>query len=82
MYRHGDGVAKDAEEALHWFRLSAEQGLAEARFILGTMYHLGEGVPKDTGKAMRWIRLAAAQGHPQALCYREFLAANGERPDY
>lgn len=37
MYRKGRGVAKDKEEAIKWYRLSAEQGYAKAQFELGFM---------------------------------------------
>jgi uncharacterized RDD family membrane protein YckC len=61
-YASGEGVPKDAVEAVRWFRLSAAQGYAEAQLDLGRMYIAGEGVPKDTAEALKWIRLAAAQG--------------------
>ena len=43
-------------------RLAAEQGDAEAQFILGAMYFQGRGVLKDDAEAVRWYRLAAEQG--------------------
>ena len=60
------GVPEDDVEAVKWYRLAAEQGLAEARVNLGVMYDNGEGVPEDDAEAARWYRLAAEQGHSQA----------------
>ncbi len=53
-------------EAATWFRLAAEQGVADAQFILGVMYENGQGVPQDHAEAVRWYRLAAEQGHANA----------------
>lgn len=66
MYYHGDGVAKNHDEALKWFHLSAEQGDAEAQFNLGFMYGRGEGTAKDHRASMEWFQKAASQGHEGA----------------
>ena len=62
-----DGVdafkRQDYKEAVRLFHLSAEQGNAEAQFILGTMYASGRGVPQDYKEAVKWYRLSAEQGH-------------------
>ena len=34
MYEDGDGVEEDAEEAVRWYRLAAEQGDADAQSAL------------------------------------------------
>ena len=47
MYANGGGVLKLYEaEAVRWYRLAAEQGLASAQHNLGVMYDNGQGVPK------------------------------------
>ena len=66
MYADGRGVPEDAREAVHWYRLAAEQGFAAAQFNLGVMYTRGRGVPEDAREAVRWYRLAAEQGHAGA----------------
>ena len=48
--------------AAAWLRRAADQGLADAQFILGLMYYQGEGVAKDEQEAAAWIRRAADQG--------------------
>ena len=53
---------KDYKEAVRLFRLSAEQGSAEAQVLLGGMYSRGEGVTVDFKEAEKWMRLSAEQG--------------------
>jgi len=55
------------EDAVAYFRKSAEQGNADGQYGLGTMYASGEGVKRDVALARKWIALAAEQGHKQAL---------------
>lgn len=40
-YQTGDEVAIDYKEAMEWYRLAAEQGLAKAQFKLGLSYQYG-----------------------------------------
>ncbi len=40
-YDNGEGVAKDAAEAVKWYRKAAEQGLTQAQFNLGNCYRQG-----------------------------------------
>ena len=46
-YARGDGVTKDDEEAVKWYRLAAEQGDAVAQRKLGFRYNVGIGVLED-----------------------------------
>ena len=66
MYGTGRGVPQDAAEAVRWYRLAAEQGIASAQNNLGVMYGDGLGVPQDAAEAVRWYRLAAEQGDATA----------------
>jgi len=59
----GDGVAKDAEQAVSWYRRAAEAGHADAQFNLGACYSNGDGVAKDAEQAVSWFRRAAEAGH-------------------
>ena len=56
----------DYAAALQEWRPLAEQGNAEAQFILGAMYNEGKGVLQDYAEAVKWYRLAAEQGFAQA----------------
>lgn len=62
---HG-GVKVDYAKAAAWFRESAIQGVANARYNLGVLYHQGLGVEKDINTAVSWYRAAAEEGHPEA----------------
>jgi TPR repeat protein len=59
MYGKGEGVEKDAVQAVSWFRKAAVQGVAEAQNNLGSMYNKGEGVQQNSQEAARWFRMAA-----------------------
>ena len=66
MYRNGQGVPQDYAEAVKWWRLAADQGIAQAQGNLGVMYRRGQGVPQDYKEAVKWYRLAADQGKAKA----------------
>jgi len=67
MYVTGEGVPQDHAEAVRWYRLAADQGLAEAQSMLGMLYYYGLlGVPEDNVEAVKWYRLAADQGLAEA----------------
>jgi TPR repeat protein len=57
MYEFGQGVSQDYAEAVKWYRLAAEQGIAFAQYNLGGMYRKGRGVPQDNAEAVKWWRL-------------------------
>ena len=65
-YDNGEGVPQDDREAVKWYRLAAEQGLARAQLKLGSMYQKGEGAPQDHKEATKWYRLAADKGNVAA----------------
>lgn len=55
------------DEAVKYFRLSAQQGEAEGEFGLATMHISGEGVKKDMPEAKRLLMLSAGRGHAPAV---------------
>ena len=55
------------EDAVKWYRASAEQGHAAGYFGLGEMYAKGEGVEEDDTKALEYFTRAAENGHTQAM---------------
>jgi uncharacterized protein len=71
-------VPQDKAEAVRWFRLAAEQGLANAQYNLGLMYEYGHGVPQDYAEAVRWYRLAAEQGITSAQYNLGVMYENGK----
>jgi len=48
------------------FRMSAEQGHAEAQYNLAMLYDRGLGVENDDVEALKWYRQAAEQGYAKA----------------
>ena len=60
-------------------RARAEQGDADAQFVLGFMYATGRGVPQDDVQAVRWYRRAAEQGDADAQFVLGFAYSDGER---
>lgn len=70
-------------EALRWLE-RAQQGDAEAQFMLGECYHCGKGVTKDDTSAFSWFRKAAEQNDRNAQ-YNLGVMYNsgiGTAPDY
>ena len=61
---YAEGVPQDYKEVQKWYRLSAEQGNADAQYILGAMYLYGElGVSQDYEEAVKWLRFSALKGN-------------------
>jgi hypothetical protein len=66
MYYSGKGIVQDYQEAMTWYKKAAENGDADAQYILGVIYELGEGIPQNYIEACKWYILAAAQSQPDA----------------
>lgn len=62
MYDLGQGVPRDQAEAVRWYRLSANQGIAKAHVSLGLKYYYGEGVSKDFVEAHKRFNIGCALG--------------------
>lgn len=63
MFLMGQGVSRDSDQAMKWFRASANQGNADAEFFMGSYYLLPR---RDIGEGIRWLRLSAEQGNQDA----------------
>ena len=75
MYENGYNVPQDYSEALKWYRLAADQGLAEAQFNLGQVYADGHGVLQDYIQAHMWFNIACANGLLSSESDRDRIAA-------
>ncbi len=63
MYRDGDGVRKNGEQAIKWYLLAADQGDTEAMFELGWLYHEdGKNNREFKKQAVFWMTKAAEEG--------------------
>jgi hypothetical protein len=65
---------KDYRTAMEEFKPLAEQGNADAQFMLGYMYASGKGVLQDYIQAHVWFNLSAAQGVEKAAASRDRTA--------
>ena len=68
IYDFGNGVPRDAEEALRNYLVAAHAGLPDAEFNAAAMYDNGVGTPRDSERAALWYARAAVHGHARA-CY-------------
>lgn len=62
MYLKGIGVNQDYQEAIKWFKISANNGNAEAQFNLGLQYDKANNLTE----AAKWYKKAAEQGFADA----------------
>ncbi len=77
MHEYGDGVTRNLEEAVRWYRMGADSGDSGAQLSLGLMYFRGQGVPKEWTEAIKWCRLSAEQGNMLAQHNLAYLYAIG-----
>ena len=70
LYEHGDGVPKDMNKALQYYKKAAPQeeklcsgGDGQACYELGYMYEHGYGVSKDPNKAKELYKKACSLGY-------------------
>ena len=68
MYAKGNGVEKNSQEAIKWYRMAAEKGYELGMYDLGRMYEEGNGVAKNGQEAVKWYRMAAEKGFDIAMC--------------
>jgi TPR repeat protein len=77
-YATGEGVEKDAAEAVKWDRKSAEQGNAAGQNGPGWCYIHGFGVTRDPIEALKWLRKAVDHGFAKAQFNLGKCYANGD----
>ena len=57
---------RDYTEAVKYFKQAAEEGYADAQYMLGICYLTGHGVTQDYNEVVKWYRKAAEQGNADA----------------
>ena len=62
------------DEAANWFLKAAEEGDADAQFLLGRMHYDGNSLSVDNVTAYMWFDIAAGNGVPVGARYREGIA--------
>ena len=65
MYRKGEGVDKDFEQAFYWYERAANQNFAPAQTSLAYiyLYRKGEGEDEDLEQAFDSYEKAVSQGY-------------------
>jgi len=64
---NGRQYGQDYRLAVYSYRKAADQGDADAQFMLGWCYENGLGVERDYDQAQAWYQKAADQGHQFAM---------------
>ena len=62
MYRKGQGVPRNLQDAARWYQKAAELDYADAQYHLGLMYDEGLGVTLNDELALKWYEAAARNG--------------------
>ena len=78
LHYYSEDDSQSMEEAVKWLHKAAEQGHADAQYVLGTCYCSGKGVPVDRTEAIRWWMKAAEQGDAMAQYMLGDAFAHGE----
>ena len=80
--KRGGLVPEDDEEAVRWFQLAADQGHANAQFMLGIMYTRGHGVQTDLVLAHMWYLLSASHCAISFSCDMESRTVAGSNKNF
>ena len=60
MYLSGEGVAKEAQQALVWLLKAAHHDVIDAQYNAALMYLTGDGIDADSEQAFTWMTKAAS----------------------
>jgi TPR repeat protein len=66
MYYSGEGIPRDFQEALSWFRKAADQGVARAMTCAAMILHENRGVKPNLAEAVGFYTRAAELGDAEA----------------
>jgi len=78
MYRMGQGVSIDYQQAKTWYMAAAKQGHPQAQGNLGTLYYHGKLGEPNYSEAYKWLLPAAKQHNTQAQRMIGAMFYNGE----
>ena len=80
--QHTKRTKQDLVDAVKQYRHDAEQGNAEAQYLLGCCYQFGDGIAKNKDEAGKWFRKSAKQGYVQAQELLETIKSRKQRGRY
>ncbi|MCB1970091.1 MAG: sel1 repeat family protein [Geminicoccaceae bacterium] len=69
---------KNDEDRIAALTFAAEDGQAEAMFLLGVSYAQGQGVERNETAAARWFHQASKRGHARARTSMGYLYSIGK----
>jgi len=75
------GVPLDDKEAYKWWLKAADQGLADAQYMVGAWYCNGRGVEKDIEIGLKWLQKSIGQGNAAAQYFLGKTYAEGQGVD-
>jgi len=79
MYSNGESVNVDYQQAVYWFKKSAQQGFPPAQHRLGEMYYFEKGgLPRDLDMAVALFEKGAQRNDPDAQMNLAMLYGTGE----
>ena len=79
MYANGEAVNVDYQQAVYWFRKSADQRFAPAQLRLGELHYFGMGgLQPNPRTAFRLFETAAEQGDPDACLNLAVMLGSGD----
>ncbi len=65
-YFYGEGIKKDVNKAIYWYKKAADKNDAKAMYNLGLCYKYGDGVIKSKRWARHYFEKADKFGHKLA----------------
>lgn len=69
-YDIGNGVEKNQEKAIDWYRKAALLNEPSAQVVLGLKYAMGKYIERDMQMAYVWFKAAEQNGHQAGERYR------------
>jgi TPR repeat protein len=75
-YRMGEGIPKDKNEAVNWYRKAARQNYPDGLFNLGISYYNGDGVATDEVLSYAWLTIAESAGSAEARAAKAQIASD------
>jgi TPR repeat protein len=81
LYASGNGVPRDEERAVSWYRRSADAGDASAMTALAVALLDGRGAPIDNQEGLRKLKIAAANNNIEAMYRLARLLEQGKIVD-
>lgn len=77
-YYYGRGVESNKQQAVEWWKKSAENDCVQAQYELGRSYYKGDGVKRNYNEALKWLTKSANSGNANAQYLLGEMYYNGK----